>query len=31
MQVEQEKSINRYIPDSESYWCHCKAHIEKDH
>ena len=27
MQVEQEKSINRYIPDSESYWCHhCKAH-----
>ena len=27
MQVEQEKSINRYIPDSESYWCHhCKVH-----
>ena len=27
MLVEQEKSINRYIPDSESYWCHhCKAH-----
>ena len=27
MQEEQGNSINRYIPDPESYWCHhCKAH-----